>query len=184
MHKRQNKSYKLLPYDPDWVREFSEVKARITPIYGNNLLDIQHVGSTAVPGMLAKPQIDVCVIVESIDEVTNIRPDFEALGFVAKGDYVGQDEEYFTYDDEAGERKYNVHTLQVGNPAIEGYLSFRDYLIAHPDARDEYIAIKEELRDRYGLNDYNSYDWNKEGKIESIKQEAKQWYRKYSNSAG
>src|SRR4051812_28407871 len=100
---RKNKSYKLLPYDPAWAVEFEKLKAQISPIYGDNLIDFHHVGSTSIPGMLAKAQIDVCAIVKNLEEVKNVRPKFEALGYAAKGDYVGQNEEYFTYD-ENGER--------------------------------------------------------------------------------
>jgi GrpB-like predicted nucleotidyltransferase (UPF0157 family) len=175
---RKNKSYKLVPYNPAWAEEFLKLRSQIAPLYGDNLIGFEHIGSTAVPGMLAKAQIDVCVIVTDIENVTEIRPKFEALGYQAKGDYVGQQEEYFTFEDENGERKYNIHTLQAGNPAIEGYLSFRDYLRSNKKAMNQYIAVKEELRAAHGENDYNSYDWNKGDKIKDLKQEALHWYRK------
>jgi GrpB-like predicted nucleotidyltransferase (UPF0157 family) len=123
---RKNKSYKLVPYDPAWPGEFLKLKTDISPLYGDNLVDFQHIGSTSIPGMLAKPQIDVCAIVKNIDKVKAIRPEFEAVGYHAKGDYVEQQEEYFTFDDKDGVRKYNIHTLQIGNPAIEGYISYRE----------------------------------------------------------
>ena len=174
---RKNKSYKLLPYDPSYATEFSKLKSEVESVFGDNLIDFQHVGSTSIPGMLAKSQIDVCAVVKDIGKVKDIRPIFEKLGFQAKGDYVGQNEEYFTFDDERGERKFNIHTLQVGNPAIDGYLSFRDYLRSNNVAMNKYIAIKEKLRDKFGENDYNSYDWQKGDKIKSLKKEARKWYQ-------
>lgn len=128
--------------------------------------------------MLAKAQIDVCAVVKDLNKVKDVRDRFTELGYVAKGDYVGQNEEYFTYDDDSGERRYNIHTLQEGNPTIEGYVSFRDYLREHTSKRDEYVAIKEELKNKYGENDYNLYDWKKGDKIQHLKDEAKVWYRK------
>lgn len=173
---RKNKSYKLEPYNPEWADEFLALKSKISPLYGENLISFLHVGSTSVPGMLAKAQIDVCVVVKDLDKIKSIRKKFIELGYDAKGDYVGQNEEYFTYNDEYGERKYCVHTLQEGNPAIEGYLSFREYLKTFPAAMNEYIAVKEELRNTYGENDYNSYDWNKGDKIAHLKKAALDWY--------
>jgi GrpB-like predicted nucleotidyltransferase (UPF0157 family) len=172
--KRKNRPYKLLPYDPKWAHEFIELKSSIAPLYGHNLLDFQHIGSTSIPGMLAKPVIDVCAVVKDIEEVKAIRPKFEALGYRARGDYVGQGEEYFTYDDANGERKYNIHTLQEGNLAIIGYLSFRDYLRSNEEAVRKYI---EGLRNLYGASDYNSYDWNKGDRIEYLKRQAREWYK-------
>jgi len=174
---RKNKGYKLEPYNPVWADEFARLKASVAPLFGDNLIDFQHIGSTSVPGMLAKPQIDVCAIVKSLDLAKDLRPAFTDLGYTAKGDYVEQNEEYFTFDNERGERKYNIHTLQEGNPAIEGYLSFREYLKAFPDALHEYIVIKQDLRNTYGENDYNSYDWNKGDRIAKLKQDAIAWYR-------
>lgn len=177
---RKNKNYRLEPYKPQWAKDFEELKSDLAPLFGNNLVDFHHIGSTSVPGMLAKAQIDVCVIVKDLQEVSKSRTKFEELGYIAKGDYVGQNEEYFTYTNDLGERKYNVHTLQQGNPAIEGYLSFRDFLRQFPAKMEEYISIKERLRDQYGENDYNSYDWKKGDLIKRLKSEALQWYREYS----
>ncbi len=177
---RKNKPYTLVPYTPEWAEEFKKLKTQISPLFGDNLISFEHVGSTSIPGMLAKPQIDVCAIVRDLEIVKASRVKFKRLGYQVKGDYVGQHEEYFTFD-ENGERKYNIHTLQKGNPAITGYLSFRDYIRAHKEARDAYIAIKEELRKEYGEDDYNSYDWQKGNKMESLKQEARKWYKQNSS---
>lgn len=175
---RKNKSYTLFDYQPRWPDEFEELKALVAPLFGDNLIAFEHIGSTSVPGMLGKDQIDVCAIVKDLNKVKKVIPDFENLGFVAKGDYVGQNEEYFTYNQENGDRKFNIHTLETGNPEIDGYLSFREYLRANKDAKQEYIDIKEKLRTVYGEDDYNSYDWGKGDFIEPIKQRAREWYAK------
>ena len=179
---RKNKSYRLEPYNPAWPEEFEKLKRQIAPMYGDNLVGFYHIGSTSVPGMLAKAQIDVCAIVKDLEKVKDVRHKFEALGYEAKGDYIGKGEEYFTFDNEEGERKYNIHTFQEDNPAIEEYFSFRDYLRTFPEAMNEYIAIKEELRDEYGENDYNSYDRNKGDRIQELKDKAMAWYRDKTNS--
>lgn len=180
---RKNKSYKLEPYNPAWAHEFRELKYKISPLYGENLIGFHHIGSTSVIGMLAKAQIDVCAVVKNLDKVKDLRDEFRMLGYEAKGDYVGQGEEYFTYTDSKGQRKYNIHTLQEGNDAIDGYLSFKEFLNAFPKALQEYVEIKESLRSQYGEDDYNSYDWKKGDRIEKLKSDALKWYKQKSETA-
>jgi GrpB-like predicted nucleotidyltransferase (UPF0157 family) len=107
-----------------------------------------------------------------------MRSKLEVLSYKSWGNYAGQGEEYFTLDDGNGQRKYNVHVLQTGNKFIENYLAFRDYLRAHPKKVAQYIAIKEKLRDEFGLDDYNSYNYTKSERMEALKQEATQWYKR------
>ncbi|MBP7767173.1 GrpB family protein [Candidatus Saccharibacteria bacterium] len=178
---RKNGSYTLVAYDPKWVRKFEELKDQLAPVFGNNLVSIDHIGSTSIPGMLAKPTIDVCVVVNSIKQVTAMRSDFESLGYIARGDYVGQGEEYFVLNDDKGKRKYNIHTVQKDNPAIEKYLSFRDYLRVYPKNANHYREIKEKLLQEYGENDFNSYDYNKGDQIKDLQRAAIDWYRSKIN---
>ncbi len=81
---RKNKRYKLEPYSKQWVEDFAVLKNQISPLYGKNLLDFHHIGSTSVPGMLAKAQIDVCAVVADIEKVKDVRTAFEELGYEAK----------------------------------------------------------------------------------------------------
>jgi GrpB-like predicted nucleotidyltransferase (UPF0157 family) len=173
---RENKSYRLEPYNPEWPSDFLALQESISPLFGDNLIDIHHIGSTAVPGMLAKPQIDVCAVVKDLSKVTATRDRFVNLGFRALGDYVGQQEEYFTYVDEYQETRNHVHTLQEGNPEIHGYLAFRDYLRAFPAARARYISVKTGLMGQFGEHDYNSYTWGKPDRIADLKANALAWY--------
>jgi len=165
-----------MPYDPGWPLEFEKLKAELSPLFGDNLMSFNHFGSTAVPGMTAKPTIDACVEVKDLEKVKAMRPELEALGYKSWGDYVGTGEEYFTLNDDDGNRKYNVHILQTGNQFIRQYIAFRDYLRAHPEKVAEYIAIKEKLRDEFGIDDYNSYNATKSGRMEALKQESLVWY--------
>lgn len=173
---RKNRAYALMPYDPSWPVRFENLKAKISPLFGDNLVHIYHFGSTSIPGMIAKPTIDACVEVIDLEKVKTMRPELESLGYKSWGDYVGTGEEYFTLNDSAGNRIYNVHTLQTGNPFISQYIAFRDYLRTYPEKASEYIAIKESLREEFGLDDYNSYNETKSKMMETLKQEAKEWY--------
>ncbi len=175
---RKNRAYSLTAYNPSWPLEFEKLKTELAPLFGSNLIGFNHFGSTSIPGMLAKPSIDVCVEVKNLEEVKSTCSKLEALGYKSWGNYAGQGEEYFTLDDSSGQRKYNVHVLQTGNKFIESYIAFRDYLRANSRKVAEYIAIKETLRKEFGLDDYNSYNYTKSERMEALKQEALEWYKK------
>lgn len=176
---RKNRSYSLRSYDPSWPLEFEKLRSKLEPLFGENLISFNHFGSTSIPGMIAKPTIDVCVEVKSIEEVNATRSKLEDLGYKSWGDYVGTGEEYFTLDDSSGQRLYNIHTLQTGNKFIQNYISFRDYLRAHPKKVAEYIDIKKKLLKEFGSDDYNSYNLTKSQRIDALKQEAMEWYQEH-----
>lgn len=155
---------------------FQTVKSKLVPIFGDNLVGIEHIGSTAVPGMLAKPQIDVLVIVKSIDAVKAAYTQMISLGFIPRGDYIEQQEESFILNDDRGERLYNIHTMQQDNPHAAMYVIFRDYLRSHKTARQQYIAKKQELNKLYGSSDYNAYDFGKEEPLRRLKAKAQSWH--------
>lgn len=178
---RKNRSYSLRPYDPSWPLEFEKLKEKLEPLFGDNLISFNHFGSTSIPGMIAKPTIDVCVEVKSLEDVNATRSKLEALGYKSWGDYVGTGEEYFTLDDSSGQRRYNIHTLQTGNKFIQDYIAFRDYIRAHPEKVAEYIDIKKQLLQEFGSDDYNSYNLTKAKRMDALKQEAMEWYEKQQN---
>lgn len=82
---RKNRSYSLVPYDPSWPLEFDKLNTELSPIFGDNLISFNHFGSTSIPGMIAKPTIDVCVEVKDLKEVKSMRSKFESLGYESWG---------------------------------------------------------------------------------------------------
>src|SRR4051812_17508579 len=96
---RQNRSYKLREYTPTWTTMFQDIKSKLVPIFGDNLVAIEHIGSTSVPGMLAKPQIDILVTTKNIEAVKAMYPQMISIGFTPRGDYIEQQEESFILAD-------------------------------------------------------------------------------------
>lgn len=123
-------------YNPLWPEQFKTEEAQIKKALQKNCLAIHHVGSTSVPGLAAKPKIDIIVVVKNpIEAIEKL----QAIGF----DYRGEYNIPFHYGfSKRSEVSVNLHVYEEGNPEIELNLAFRDYLRSHPEIRDEYAAIK------------------------------------------
>jgi GrpB-like predicted nucleotidyltransferase (UPF0157 family) len=98
---RENRSYELTEYDDSWASKYNEYKAMVSGLLGDNMTFIDHVGSTAVPGMLAKPIIDIAVRVKDLDAVRGKVNEFLGSGFAYHADFIGKGDEYFTLDHDA-----------------------------------------------------------------------------------
>ena len=172
-----------MEYDPNWVKEFEIRKQKLAEILGDEVLDIQHIGSTAIPGMFSKPQIDILVVVRDLHNIKRRYDEMLTAGFQPRGDYTGIEEEYFTEDDQRGVRLASVHILPQGHPEIEGQINFRNYLIANENDRNLYAVTKKELFARY-RDDYSAYARGKQQVIEIIRQHVDQWAKRIPKSKG
>lgn len=154
---------------------FQERKAKIAPLFGDNLISIEHIGSTSIPGMMAKPNIDMLVVVKDLDDIPPLYQTFIDAGYTPQGrEYVGDGDEYITEDTPEGYRITSIHVYQVGHPKIKHYQDFRDYLIAHEDEKQLYLDLKQNLYTQY-KDDYGSYDLGKTETIEALKERATLW---------
>jgi GrpB-like predicted nucleotidyltransferase (UPF0157 family) len=172
---KSHRPFMLQEYDPAWKNRFTTIARRVAPLLGDNLVEVEHIGSTSIEGMFAKPQIDVLVVVKNIDAVARVRGDFEKNGFISQGrGYVADDDEYFTEDGPEGKRLASVHILQEGNPKIRDYKVFRDYLKQHEADRNLYIETKRKLYKSYA-DSYAQYDGGKKDVIEAIRGRAREW---------
>ncbi|RZI46949.1 bifunctional GrpB family protein/GNAT family N-acetyltransferase [Candidatus Finniella inopinata] len=143
------KSITVVPYNPDWPQLFEREAKEITRALGGNCLQVHHVGSTAVPGLAAKPKIDIIGVVKDPDQaIVNL----EAAGFDYRGEWNIPFKFNFT---KRGELEVNLHVFEADHPEIELNLLFRDYLRAHPLALAEYAALKAVL-----LNQKESFEKN------------------------
>lgn len=181
IHNRPNRSYELVDYDLAWVKRFNEIAANIAPLFGDNLISIEHVGSTAVPGMVAKPTIDVSVVVKDLRVVSSLHEAMTKLGFTPLGDFIQQvePEEYFVLNGKTVEdRLANVHVMQLGNTAVDDMITLRDFLRSNKDSVRDYIEQKKLLMQHYGESDYNAYSKNKRSFLEQLKADARNWKSK------
>lgn len=132
----------LAEYDPAWPRLFARESERIRAILGDRVVQLEHVGSTSVPGLAAKPRIDMLLVVpDSADEPAYVSP-LEAVGYVLR---VREPEWYQHRVLKGPETDINLHVFSPGCVEIERMLLFRDWLRSHPDDRQLYERTKREL---------------------------------------
>ena len=151
--------------DPSWPAVFDRVRDRIAAALGATALEIVHVGSTSVPGLWAKPVIDVDLIVpDSSDEPAYV-PALEAAGIELRGrEPEWEEHRYFRgHDPDA-----NVHVFSPGSRESQRQRRFRDWLITHGDDRSAYGALKRELAEHGGFTDVMHYNNAKAGLIYDI----------------
>lgn len=132
-------SVKVSPYSVGWQRLFAEERSRLLAAVGDYVLDIQHVGSTSVPGMVAKPIIDIGMAVKSYEEATVCVQPIAQLGYAYKGENGIPRRHYF---ERGSPRSHHLHINEIGSRAWENQILFRDYLIRHPEVAQEYATIK------------------------------------------
>jgi len=110
-------------------------------VFGDSVIEIHHVGSTAIPGTYAKPEIDVLVVIKSIDTIDTFSRPMEASGFRVRGEEVETDRFHYSKDVN-GVRTCKVHVCEKDHPNVKNQLNFRDFLIAHPEMAKEYSELK------------------------------------------
>ncbi len=130
------------PYDPAWKTVFLELQAMLQGILGDLALSIEHVGSTSVEGLAAKPIIDIDVVMESYEAFSAIVERLAAAGYEHRGDLGIAGREAFKRTFEDGFMSYHLYVCPKDGEELRRHLALRDYLRTHPDARDAYGALK------------------------------------------
>ena len=158
----------VVPYNPQWPRLFEAEAARLRVVFGADLVALHHMGSTAVPGLSAKPVVDIMAVARDIARVDDLNTTMQALGYTPKGEYGIAGRRYFSLD-AGGRRRFQLHVYGEGNTEIARHLDFVAHLRAHPDAAAAYAALKLDLAERY-RDDLVSYTEAKSDFIRAIEQ--------------
>ena len=140
---------RLIHYTPEWKRLFEEEKRRLLAAVGSFILDIQHVGSTSIPGMAAKPILDIAIGVRNFEEARCCISPIEALGYEYKGEMGIPCRHFFVKGDP---RTHHIHMNELGNQDWNNQIAFRDFLIRHPETARDYAQLKRELARRYPMD--------------------------------
>jgi GrpB-like predicted nucleotidyltransferase (UPF0157 family) len=133
----------LVPYRPEWIKMYQDEAEKLEHIFGDHLIELHHIGSTSIPGIFAKPVIDVMAIVKDIELIDGLNDQFILSGYRPRGELEIAGRRYF------GKSDFHVHTYQIGNENIEKQLLFRDYLLKHPKEAQRYSELKKELAIKY-----------------------------------
>jgi GrpB-like predicted nucleotidyltransferase (UPF0157 family)/GNAT superfamily N-acetyltransferase len=146
----------VVPYDIKWPDLFEIEAALIKNVLGDNCIAIHHIGSTAVPGLKAKPIIDMLPVVKDILQVDPFNSGMSELGYDVKGEHGMLFRRFFQKA-----RTHNVHVFGKGSAEIDRHIKFRDWMRKHDDDRDAYAALKFDLALKYP-NDILQYCFGKD----------------------
>lgn len=130
----------IVEYDPAWPTMFARLGAALRRALGDAAVRIDHIGSTSVPGVAAKPVIDIQISVLSLELVDSYLGPLTGMGFVYRADNPERTKRYFR--EPPGDRRTHVHVRQVGSFSQQFPLLFRDYLRCHTADAAEYAAVK------------------------------------------
>lgn len=135
----------LADYDPEWLRQFAGEAAKIRAALGPRALAVEHAGSTSVPGLPAKPIIDIVLVVPDSSDEPSYVPALESAGYTLR---IREPEWHQHRMLKGANPNVNLHVFSQGCEEVERMLRFRDWLRAHDDDRDLYARAKRELARR------------------------------------
>lgn len=168
------RSVEVVPHDPRWRDAFEAEAKQVAAALGENAVAIHHAGSTAIPGIHAKPIIDLLVEVRDVAETDARSAAMASLGYQVMGEYGMPGRRYFRKDGADGTRTHHVHAFLAGSGEVERHLAFRDYLIAHPADARRYGELKRKLAAEHP-RDADAYMDGKDGFIREMDRRAAEW---------
>jgi GrpB-like predicted nucleotidyltransferase (UPF0157 family) len=164
----------VVPHNSKWRDIFDVESKSIADALGENVVNVHHIGSTAIQGIYAKPIIDLLVEVKDIVKVDGQSSSMESLGYEAMGELGIPGRRYFRKDNQEGVRTHHIHTFKVSSEQVKRHLAFRDYMIAHPEDAQRYSELKRRLAREYPTN-IDGYMDGKDGFIKEMDLKALQW---------
>ena len=154
----------LVPYSAEWAKLFEQEEERLRNSIGGYVVDIQHVGSTSIPGMLAKPIIDIGIAIERFEEGKVCIKPVEALEYKYRGENGIPGRHYFVKGDP---RTHHIHMLEHDSDEWRNHIAFRDFLRENEQAAKEYAELKRELARKF-RNDRLAYTEGKSEFVETV----------------
>ncbi len=155
----------VVPYDLKWPLMFQEEKKALERTFPG--IPIEHIGSTAVPGLMAKPVIDIMLLVPEVPDRCEYESKLHSLGY----EFVLKDDSGRLFFRKGHPRTHHLHIVQMGGTEALKHLTFRDYLISHPETASEYVRLKLELAHRF-RHDRSRYVEGKSEFIEKVTEKA------------
>lgn len=155
----------VVPYNPNWPEQFTVEAKSIKEALGSNCIAIHHIGSTSIPGMSAKPIIDILPVVKDILAVDKAVEAMKLLGYEAKGEYGMAFRRFFQKGKDVW--THNVHVYEEGDPEIARYLTFRNWMCSHEEDARNYEKLKLGLAAKFP-DDRLKYCFGKDAFVASI----------------
>ena len=168
-----NRVIEVVDYDPNWKNIFEIEKVALTQAIGNNAVKIDHIGSTSVIGLSAKPIVDILIEVSNLEGLDAADKNIAALGYTIKGENGISGRRYFQKG--GNQRSHHVHAFQSSDLNLHRHKVFKAYLIAHPIIASEYGSLKSEAVSKSD-NDINVYMALKNSFINKHEKLALEWF--------
>lgn len=165
---------RLSDFNENWAKLYQDEADFLRTIFTDEIVRFEHFGSTSIPGLQAKPVIDMMCIVKDINNVDLHNDKMNQLGYDVAGDWGIPGRRLFRKGGE--ERTHHIHFYQTDNPQIERHLIFRDYLRCHPEEVARYSQFKEELAERF--ENTSEYSPAKKTFVMEMEQLALSWHSK------
>ena len=146
----------VMPYDSVWKSAFEEIRSEIKNALGDLIVGIEHVGSTSVEGMSAKPCIDLDVIIKDYSVFDEVVGKLASIGYIHEGNLGIEDREAFKYSDKPHLMTHHLYVCPQDSAELHRHIMFRDFLRSNPEAAEKYSRVKEAAAQLYS-NDIDKY---------------------------
>jgi len=145
----RTKEVTVTAYDPGWRNDFENIRRELALAVGDLAVRIEHVGSTSVPGLRAKPCIDIDIVIRDETPLEDVVQALNEIGYTHEGDLGIPGREAFRYSGKEHLKKHHLYVCPESSTELQRHLTFRDYLRTHPQAASRYSAVKEEAARLY-----------------------------------
>ena len=156
---------KIEKYNESWKSMFNEEKENLEKAFENIAIEIEHIGSTSIEGLCAKPVIDIAVAVESLSDFEKVRSYFEKAPYSIKQDSVS--DECLIRKGTEDNRTHFIHVMEINSKRYQNTIMFRNYLRKHKETLKEYEELKNNLAEKYA-NDRKMYTASKDEFIQNV----------------
>ena len=157
----------VLPYDEKWKIDFEKIKSELENSIGDLIVGIEHVGSTSVEGLSAKPCIDIDVVIKDYAVFDEVVSRLESIGYIYEGNLGIEEREAFKYSDKPHLQTHHLYVCPQDSKELFHHITFRNYLRNNPEAIKKYSAIKEKAAQLFP-NDIDKYMEYKSSCIEEL----------------
>ncbi len=132
----------VVPFDETWKTEFEMIKEELLNVLNGHIISIEHIGSTSVEGLAAKPVIDIDIIIKDYNSFEIIKTKLASIGYSYEGDLGIKDRQAFKYEDKPNLIKHHLYVCPEYSEELKRHIAFRDYLRVHKKDRDWYGEVK------------------------------------------
>ncbi len=180
LDKNIKRKYFLENYDPIWIDKFNAIKLFLESVFKDKAIKIEHIGSTSIPGMKAKPLIDILVVVEKIEDFAEQKEKMTSAGYEYGENYIAPNTLIFYKMVKDGSKTENIHICESGSLKEKQFLIMRDFFRTFPEKAKEYSDLKE-INFSLHPDDYPTYREAKSSFLQRMEQEAYEWVNKIKN---